>query len=642
MRWLKKPVDRLQTELPDKLLEAVDALVVVLDPEGKIVLFNQKCQELSGYRESEVKGRLIWNLLLPKHALAAARSYFDELTSGHFSATHTHPWLTRAGQERLIQWRSTTIADSAGKLSWVVATGIDITEQKQRLDEMQKTITVLNNDPAPVLQLDRQGKITFCNPAALQAFEKRRLEGEDWRKVCPGLNAAAFDRFLKTLEGRRESGRARGSEGRSGSAGPGFSVEARLGNQLYAFDLLALPELGIVQVFGRNTTAGREAQEKSKETEVLSRTLLESGLDAVFSFDGRGVILDCNPASEKLLGYRRNELVGKNLAKLKLFPQRQLGSLTRLPAGRSAGPDELELTHKDGRRISAAVSRTALRRGNKTEIVVVARDVTDRKRTTEELARCRERLQELTTARVEETRTTPRPNARDQLEIAARLAARLELDLTVRLGAIRNSACRLELSLGPNPDPRARNELKTILSTTEQIRDFVSELKTHLHVEAGARARTRVSDLIGEALSRAGVPESIAVERRLSGDLPPIEIDRDQVTRALMAVVRNALEAMPQGGKLVVGANCEGNDVVIAVTDTGPGIAAEHRREVFQPFFTTKPDALGLGLTLAREILQANQGRIEFDSQPGKGTTFRLRLPAIKERSQPLVAAEVS
>jgi signal transduction histidine kinase len=109
--------------------------------------------------------------------------------------------------------------------------------------------------------------------------------------------------------------------------------------------------------------------------------------------------------------------------------------------------------------------------------------------------------------------------------------------------------------------------------------------------------------------------------------LPPVQADADQLWQAILNLIRNALEAMPDGGNLTVRTASTVDEVVLQLTDTGKGMSDEERVQIFRPFFTTKPIGTGLGLTLTQQIIAEHGGRIECASVAGQGTTFSLSLP---------------
>jgi signal transduction histidine kinase len=117
----------------------------------------------------------------------------------------------------------------------------------------------------------------------------------------------------------------------------------------------------------------------------------------------------------------------------------------------------------------------------------------------------------------------------------------------------------------------------------------------------------------------------------LAPELPSISSDPRQLEQVLLNLIKNSVEAMPDGGRLEVTARAEGDMVEVRIADTGCGIREEHWTEIFDPLFTTKDGGTGLGLSFVQQALRELQGRIEFTSSAGVGTEFVLMLPAVPE-----------
>ena len=133
-----------------------------------------------------------------------------------------------------------------------------------------------------------------------------------------------------------------------------------------------------------------------------------------------------------------------------------------------------------------------------------------------------------------------------------------------------------------------------------------------------------VSALIRDDRSRA---PRVDVRVAVDPTVPRFAFDRDQVTQVLWNVALNGVEAMNGRGRLSLEVARQNDDVALAVSDTGPGIPRERLARVFEPFYTGKPNGSGLGLTIAERIVVAHGGRIEIDSEPGRGTRVTLLFP---------------
>ncbi len=132
-----------------------------------------------------------------------------------------------------------------------------------------------------------------------------------------------------------------------------------------------------------------------------------------------------------------------------------------------------------------------------------------------------------------------------------------------------------------------------------------------------------------EALDSNPLPENCTLTLDCPPSLPTVLADIDQIRIVLGNLIRNAREAMSQGGRLTISCRRMGDVVEVAVTDTGVGILTEHLNRLMEPLYSTKARGLGLGLAIARAILDKNKGSMHVASEPGRGSTFTVRLAAL-------------
>jgi signal transduction histidine kinase len=130
----------------------------------------------------------------------------------------------------------------------------------------------------------------------------------------------------------------------------------------------------------------------------------------------------------------------------------------------------------------------------------------------------------------------------------------------------------------------------------------------------------------------------IAVEVSIGDPVPPLRVDRDQIKQVFFNVIRNALQAMPDGGALGIRLAPTDHHLAIAFSDTGTGIAREHIGRVFEPYFTTKDQGTGLGMMIVQRIVRDHDGQIEIRSKAGAGTIVTILLPLAERRTRLLKA----
>ena len=148
----------------------------------------------------------------------------------------------------------------------------------------------------------------------------------------------------------------------------------------------------------------------------------------------------------------------------------------------------------------------------------------------------------------------------------------------------------------------------------------------------GAMADVReVVENVVELIRFEANQSRVRLAQDLDSELPSVPVPAVRLKQALLNLCLNAIQAMEKGGSLTVRARAEGGSVFVEVSDTGPGIPHGIRSSIFDFHFTTKRGGSGLGLPIARMIVETAGGAIDFDSEPGRGTTFRLRFPAARE-----------
>jgi two-component system, sporulation sensor kinase E len=182
----------------------------------------------------------------------------------------------------------------------------------------------------------------------------------------------------------------------------------------------------------------------------------------------------------------------------------------------------------------------------------------------------------------------------------------------------------------------ARSEVNRLDSIVTQFLRAIRPSKPELHPE-------NVNTIVEETL-RFFTPEiqdrNIVVEQELRSDLPPLQIDRDQMKQAFYNVIKNSLQAMKRHGSLRIHTDRDDTHVLIGFIDTGSGMSAENLGRVFEPYFTTKPSGTGLGLLIVRRIVREHGGELSIESSEGKGLTLTIRLPYIDKRVRMLEAGD--
>ncbi len=136
-----------------------------------------------------------------------------------------------------------------------------------------------------------------------------------------------------------------------------------------------------------------------------------------------------------------------------------------------------------------------------------------------------------------------------------------------------------------------------------------------------------INSVLQETLAKADISKTIKVQAHLGENFPKLKVDVLQIKQVFSNLISNALQAMPQGGELIVTTGKTNTSLSIAFSDTGVGISKENLNKLFNPLFTTKAKGIGLGLIICQIIVEGHRGKIEVVSQEGKGSTFTVTLP---------------
>lgn len=265
-------------------------------------------------------------------------------------------------------------------------------------------------------------------------------------------------------------------------------------------------------------------------------------------------------------------------------------------------------------------------------------DITARKQAEAELQEYSKRLEEMVEERTRELREAQEQLLRqEKLAVLGQLAGSVGHELRNPLSVIINAAYFLQM-IQPDAEATVKEYLELIASEAYNAEKIISDLLDFARVKPTERERIAVSQLVTQVLEKQPVPEEIKVSINIPSDLPLVYVDSHQIGQVLTNLITNAYQAMPEGGHLTIEAQTvapadvpeqlpRAPMVAIAITDTGCGIPPENMDQLFEPLFTTKPRGIGLGLTTSRNLVEANGGCIEVESQEGRGSTFTVYLP---------------
>lgn len=272
--------------------------------------------------------------------------------------------------------------------------------------------------------------------------------------------------------------------------------------------------------------------------------------------------------------------------------------------------------------------------GKLMEIQSVGRDVTEKKQAEEMLKKYSVRLEETVAQRTKELQDFQEQLIRsEKMVVLGKLAGVLGHEIKAPLGIMKNSFEFLKIRLDQHMDEKipkhlhiVKRQLKIIDRTIDDVLDFA-------HTKGLKLIVIDLNHFIKDTLSHISIPADIHIVCEFGIDLPHIAVDEHQIHQIILNIISNAIDAMDESGTLTVstgkktGYNMEQDVVTISIQDTGTGIPRDHLEKIFEPLFTTKVKGTGLGLAACENILHAHKGSLDVTSEPGKGSTFIVKLP---------------
>ena len=362
------------------------------------------------------------------------------------------------------------------------------------------------------------------------------------------------------------------------------------------------------------------------------RLVVEAMPIAIVMVNSQGRIQLINALAEKLFGYSREELIGQP-AEI-LVPERfraadptHRGAFFGIPQARAMGAGrDLFARRKDGSEFLVEIGLNPIRTTEGTLVLTAIVDITERKRIELELQENREELAHLT-----------------RVSTVAELTTSVAHELNQPLGAILSNAEAAEMFLAADPPEldEVRNILSDIRKDDQRASEVIRRMRSLLRKQELAPKSIDINEAMEDVLKLLHFDASarkVSLKFEKTANLPLISYDPVHLQQVVLNLVLNAMEAMVllprEQRQIVVHTGLGDNGTVkIAVADSGPGIPADRLPKLFEPFFTTKKDGMGMGLSIARTIVEAHHGRIWAESNSGAGATFYFTVPIAKEPS---------
>jgi PAS domain S-box-containing protein len=565
-----------ERDFTSAVVETAGALVVVLDPQGRIVRFNRACEQTTGYSFHEVRNQHFWDLFLIPEEVERVKAVFEELRAGHFPNEAENYWVTKDGGRRLIAWSNTALLDNDGPVEYIISTGIDITERKQAEEELRE-----HRDHLEQLVQERTEELT-------RAVEQLQKEIAERVRV----------------------------------------------------------------------------EEALRESEEKYRTIFETTGTAAIMIDEDTTISLANAEFEKLSGYSKEEIEGKQswtqfIPKGKLEKMKEYHRLRRIDPNAAPRNYESQFIHREGNIRDCLLTVTIIP-GTKKSIGFIV-DITERKEETERIQAAKmESLRQLV-AGVTHQMNNPIGAILSDNDVSSRAIGRIKETMTEEYPQEIKKEGRLVRALAAL---ESMNQVSQIAS--EEIAKIVADLQRFVRLDEAEWQFADIHEGMDNVIALMGPEFSSRIRvTKDYGDIPRIHCSPSSLNQVFMSLFKNASEAIEGKGEINIRTFLALGDpkkkitnatnermprmdghprtrrpeilalgdprhVEIEISDTGKGIPADDMDKIFDPGFTTKGVRVGVGLGLPicyKIVVDEHKGRIDVSSEPGKGTTFTITLP---------------
>lgn len=365
-----------------------------------------------------------------------------------------------------------------------------------------------------------------------------------------------------------------------------------------------------------------------RRIERQARAIVESALDAVVAMDAGGKIIDWNKQAEETFGWTRPEALGQRMVDT-IIPVRYRLSHERglehfLKTGQGAVLNrriEITALRRDGAEFPVELTITPLKSGDAWTFSSFIRDITARKQAEEDLRTAQAEL-----AHVNRVMTMG--------ELAASIAHEVNQPLAAILAS--GDSCTAWLANDPPNLDKARAAAARIVEAATQASDIVRRIRALFRKTASITTPLEINEVISETVSLVGGEvqrKGVVLNTELAANLPSVLGDRIQLQQVILNLAINGTEAMTgfedQPRRLVIQSKLtESREVLVSVADTGQGIDPRHAARLFAPFFTTKAEGIGMGLSISRSIIEAHGGRLWAATNQPCGAVFHFALPA--------------
>lgn len=620
------------------IVESSHDAILSKDLAGNIVTWNQGAERLYGHSAAEIIGKPIATII-PPELQDEAQQFLPEIAKGRLVTREETIRQRKDGSLVHVSLIISPVRDLERRIIGASTIAHDISERKlaeTALRASQARLSgIIESAMDGIITIDHDQRIVLFNPAAERMFGygAQDMAGQPLERLLPErfrqTHAQHVQAFAQTGTTSRRMGKLGSLSGRRAD-GQEFPIEASI--SVTSFDSGQYLTVILRDISERD----RAEEELRKSEERFSKAFRSSPLAITISTLAEGRYVDVNDTFLRMMGYEREQVIGRTIAELKIWaaPEARSAMVEQLTQSehRTATTETVFATATGDLR-TVLITADLIQLGGTVCVLAITNDLTETKHLEEQFRQAQ------------------------KMEAVGRLAGGVAHDFNNMLSVILGyGELSQEFLDAESPvyrhNEQIRNAAQRAATLTRQLLAFSRQQVLQLRVldlnVVIQNFSSMLHRVIGEDVSLTFLPGS---------PLGKVKADPGQLEQVLMNLAVNARDAMPNGGEIIIQtADAEldetfvqqhpstqpGSYVMMSVTDNGRGMDKKTMSRIFEPFFTTKPigQGTGLGLSMVYGVVQQSGGNIWVYSEPDKGTTFKMYFPRIEEPaesvSQPL------
>jgi len=600
--------------------------MIFINHRGRVVYANKKCEDITGYTKKELySDNFSFHCLTPPEFEAKIRGAYNRHLSGKEVQPYEYELITKDGN-KINVIINTKLIDYFGEKA-ILGTVTDISELKRTesaLKESEEKYRLLvERAHDGIVVLDPDHNILFVNPRMAESlgFSENELVGKNLFSFVPprGFKHAAFylNYCIEGIAGEFELELVRKDGQPMYASFSSSTIKDEKGNYVGNFALVS--DITVRKKMEETLKQERENLENVTENIGAGLTLISKDYRIIWA---NKFLKELNgPVENKTCYSTFNTLSdicpncgAQKVFKGVIFDSHEYFNKELFEKGRPCWFEIIATPVKDSYGKTVAVL----------ELTV---DITENKRMQNQLFEYSQKLEKLVDERTEQLRQIQvKLVSSERLAAIGELAGMVGHDLRNPLTGIKNAAYYLKKNSGVCNEDKSKQMLEIIDKSVDHSDRIINDLLEYAREIRLELKEISPRSLLIDSLQMIQVPKNVLIINNLC-DEPKFKVDPDRIKRVFTNLIKNAIDAMPNGGTLDVRSNASNGNLEIEFMDSGIGIGEDALPKIFSPLFTTKAQGMGFGLTICKRYIEAHQGKISVKTSKDKGTTFTITLP---------------